>query len=279
MTTSIRPRVLMCPPDFFGVSYVINPWMQGETGHTDAAAARAQWTALKEAVARVAEVCLIAPHENLPDLVFTANAGLVLGKRVLLSRFRWPQRRGEEEIFRAWFEKAGFDVITPPPGPFFEGAGDALIDEARDLIWLGHGFRSDAAVAPFVEKLFGRTTAPLRLVDPRFYHLDTCLCPLPGGALLYFPAAFDAAARAEIESRVAPEHRIAVDEADAVKFCCNAVALGDALLLNDASPALSETLRARGLTPVALPLGQFMKAGGAAKCLTLRISGQSGERI
>lgn len=261
----------MCPPDFFGVSYVINPWMERQQGHTDSARARRQWTALRDRLAQTAEVNLTAPKRDLPDLVFTANAGLALDNRVLLSRFRCPQRRGEEPFFRSWFEKAGFEVIAPPPDHTFEGAGDALYDDSRETIWLGHGFRSDAAMAPFVTQTFGRETIALRLIDPRFYHLDTCFCPLPGGALLYFPDAFDADSRAAIEARVAPDRRIAVTESDAATFCCNAVALGDALLLNDAGPVLREKLREKGLTPVALPLGEFIKAGGAAKCLTLRI--------
>jgi N-dimethylarginine dimethylaminohydrolase len=261
----------MCPPDFFGVSYAINPWMEGEQGHTELSRAKQQWMALKRRIARAADVSLLAPRENLPDLVFTANAGLALGRRALLSRFRYPQRRGEEPWFAAWFEKAGFELRFPPEGTYFEGAGDALADEAQDILWLGHGFRSDAAMAPALERIFGRETVPLKLVDPRFYHLDTCFCPLPGGGLLYYPAAFDAASRAAIERRVAPEQRIAVDEADAKNFCCNAVALDGALLLNAASPALQENLRAQGLAPEPLPLSQFIKAGGAAKCLTLRI--------
>jgi N-dimethylarginine dimethylaminohydrolase len=261
----------MCPPDFFGVSYVINPWMEGQQGHTDAPRAKKQWTALKDRIARAAEVSLIAPRRDLPDLVFTANAGLALDGRVLLSRFRRPQRRGEEFWWRAWFEKAGLDVVAPPSNLCFEGAGDALFDEARDIVWLGHGFRSDEAMAPVIAEVLGREAIPLRLIDPRFYHLDTCFCPLPHGDLLYYPDAFDADSRTAIERRVAMENRIAVDEADAAKFCCNAVVSDGALLLNDASPALRERLIARGLAPTLLPLGEFIKAGGAAKCLTLRI--------
>jgi N-dimethylarginine dimethylaminohydrolase len=166
-------------------------------------------------------------------------------------------------------EKAGFEAILPDL--HFEGAGDALFDEARQKIWLGHGFRSDPEMAPMVSKIFCRETVPLRLIDPRFYHLDTCFCPLPDGALLYYPAAFDKASQETIAARVPPEQRIAVDEADAVKFCCNAVALDDMLLLNDASPALEERVRAHGLAITRAPLTQFMKAGGAAKCLTLRL--------
>jgi N-dimethylarginine dimethylaminohydrolase len=261
----------MCPPDHFGVSYVINPWMEGQTGHTRPDQARAQWFDLKTRIEAEAQVSLIAPQNGLPDMVFTANAGLALDGRALLSRFRRPERHGEETWFRAWFEKAGFEVVIPPAGLCFEGAGDALVDEARQTIWLGHGFRSDAEAAPLIAQTFQRETIPLRLIDPRFYHLDTCFCPLPGGDLLYYPDAFDPASRAAIERRVPRDQRIAADESDAVRFCCNAVALGGALLLNDASPGLCENLRAKGLAPERLPLGQFIKAGGAAKCLTLRL--------
>ncbi len=269
--SSSRKKILMCPPDFFGVDYVINPWMEGQKGHADAAEARRQWLDLKARVERHAEALLLAPRPGLPDLVFTANAGLAKGGKVVISRFRFPQRRGEEVFFRDWFETHGYRVIDPPAGLFFEGAGDALHDAARDLFWVGHGFRSDAGVAPFLEQALATRAVPLGLTDPRFYHLDTCLCPLPGGFLLYFPGAFDPASRAAIESIAPDDKRIPVDDAEAEEFCCNAVALGKTLILNAASPRLRHRLTQAGFLVEATPLTQFMKAGGAAKCLTLEL--------
>jgi N-dimethylarginine dimethylaminohydrolase len=267
-----RKTILMCPPDFFGVAYVINPWMEGQIALTDAGEALRQWEALKAMIAADAEVVLASSQAGLPDLVFTANAGLPKGGTVVLSRFRCPERRGEEEVFRAFFAGRRFDIIDPPAGMSFEGAGDALFDEARDLLWVGHGFRSDRDVAPFLEKVFSTRTVSLTLADRRFYHLDTCLCPLPGGFLLYFPGAFDAASRASIEAIVPQERRIAVEEQDAETFCCNAVALGRKVILNRASDSLRRQLTDAGLAPVLTPLSQFIKAGGAAKCLTLEIA-------
>lgn len=261
----------MCAPDHFDVAYVINPWMEGQTGLIDAVAARAQWIALHARIASEASISLVAQQAGAPDMVFTANAGLAIGGRVLLSRFRHPARTGEEKWFRAWFVDAGFDITEPPPGLFFEGAGDALHDDARDIIWFGHGFRSDAAMDPVIASTFDREIVPLELADPRFYHLDTCFCPLPDGDLLYFPGAFSAESQRAIEARVSPDQRIAVGEADAFNFCCNAVALHDGVILNDASPQLREKLRTHGLTVTVVPLSEFMKAGGAAKCLTLRL--------
>ncbi len=259
----------MCPPEFFGVAYVINPWMEGHYARTDTENALRQWTQLKEIIARHALVSLMPAHEGMPDLVFTANAGLVKGRKVLLSRFRCAERRDEEKVDRTWFEKNGFQIIDSPPGAFFEGAGDALYDRSRDLYWVGHGFRSDRDFAPLLQGLLVTRAVELTLVDPRFYHLDTCLCSLPDGFVMYFPGAFDAPSR-EIIEKLVPEHlRIVVDEDDAVKFCCNAVSLHSLVIMNDASDALQGRLRQAKLTPVLTPLSEFLKAGGAAKCLTL----------
>lgn len=263
--------ILMCPPDHFEVAYVINPWMEGHFTNTDDRLADRQWQALHDALAPHAKIVLQPPRRGLPDLVFTANAGLVLGKKAIVSRFRSVERQGEEAHDRAWFADNGFEIVDWPHDLPFEGAGDALFDRGQDLLWVGHGFRSHVDVAVRLQKILGRETASLNLVDPRFYHLDTCLCPLAGGHLLYFPQAFDAASRALIAARVPEEKRIAVSEADALTFCCNAVDLDGHVFLNDASPDLQARLRAAGFTPVVVPLSEFMKAGGAAKCLTLKL--------
>ena len=269
--TLCRKQILMCPPDYFGVDYVINPWMEGQKGRSEAREARRQWLDLKALIERHADVLLLGPRSGLPDLVFTANAGLVSGGKVVISRFRYPERRGEETLFRDWFEAHGFRVIGPPEGLFFEGAGDALHDETRKLFWVGHGFRSDAGLAPFLEKALATRAVPLGLADPLYYHLDTCLCPLPGGCLLYFPEAFDPASRATIEAIVPDDKRIPVSAAEAADFCCNAVALGQTVILNAASPRLRDRLAQEGLVVEPTPLTEFMKAGGAAKCLTLEL--------
>jgi N-dimethylarginine dimethylaminohydrolase len=263
--------ILMCPPDHFEIAYVINPWMEGQFANTNAELARRQWDGLRAAIAPHVKVALEPPQRDLPDIVFTANAGLVLGGKVIVSRFRSPERRGEEPHHRAWFADYGFEILDWPENLPFEGAGDALFDRGQGLLWAGHGFRSDVAVPAMLEKLLGRRTAPLNLIDPRFYHLDTCLCPLEGGFLLYFPPAFDEGSRALIQSLVAPDKRIEVDEADALKFCCNAVDLDRHVFMNGASEALRSRLRDAGFTPVITPLSEFMKAGGAAKCLTLKL--------
>lgn len=277
--TAARQSILMCSPDHYGIDYVINPWMQGQLGRTNRALALRQWEGLRQILSVGAEIALVEAQPGLPDMVFTANAGMVGENVAVLSRFRSPERRGEESFFRAWFEHSGFSIAPWPKGVFFEGAGDALFDSGRNLIWSGYGFRSDAAAARLLAKVFDRESIPIRLIDPRFYHLDTCLCPLAGGWLMYYPPAFDAASLEEIARRVPEEKHIAVCEADALQFACNAVGLDGRVIMNGASPELQARLRAAGFTPVLTPLSEFLKAGGTAKCLTLKLREVNGAEV
>jgi N-dimethylarginine dimethylaminohydrolase len=269
--TTAHQSILMCPPHYYGVDYVINPWMQGQLGRTDRTLAHRQWDALRQVLSAGAEIALVEAQPGLPDMVFTANAGMVRGNIAVVSRFRAPERQGEESFFRAWFEQNGFSIAPWPQEVFFEGAGDALFDRDRDLIWSGCGFRSDIAAASLLGTAFDCESVPIRLIDPRFYHLDTCLFPLDSGWLMYYPPAFDAASLDEIGHRVPKEKRIAVSEADALRFACNAVELDGRVIMNGASQELQARLHAAGFTPVVTPLSEFLKAGGTAKCLTLKL--------
>ncbi|MET0807885.1 MAG: arginine deiminase-related protein [Pseudoxanthomonas sp.] len=267
----MNPRLLMCPPTHFEVDYVINPWMEGNLHSTDVFRAESQWSALRGILSGLARIDLVVPARDLPDMPFTANAGLVLGDVFVPSRFHHPQRRGEEALFAEWFERQGFTLRPLPAGMDFEGAGDALLDRGAPRLWLGHGHRSDAGVAQEMAAMFDMESVALRLVDPRFYHLDTCFCPLAGGWLLYYPPAFDADAVGAIAARVHESRRIAVSEPDALAFACNAVNLGGTVVVNRASNDLKSALGEAGFAVVETPLDEFLKAGGSAKCLTLRL--------
>ncbi len=263
------PRVLMCPPDCFAVEYVINPWMEGHIGRTDLDTARRQWDGLYHAIAARTDVELIEAGPRLPDMCFAANGGLVIGNRFLCSAFRVPQRRPEETLYSQWFEHHHFEVLRPADDEPFEGEGDALVQPGQALIWAGYGVRSSLDAHRSLTELFGMEVVSLRLVDHRFYHLDTCLYPLPGGRLVYYPAAFDELSLREIAQRIPPSQRIEVSEADALRFTCNSLRLGDVILTNDASPALQRQLNDWGFEVVRCPVDEFLLSGGAVKCLSL----------
>lgn len=277
MNSSIR--FLMCAPDHYDVDYVINPWMEGNIHKSSRDRAVEQWQGLFHILKDNAVVDLAAPQVGWPDMVFTANAGLVLGDNVVLSRFFHKERQGEEPHFKQWFESKGYKVYELPKDLPFEGAGDALLDREGRWLWAGYGFRSELDSHPYLAKWLDIEVLSLRLVDERFYHLDTCFCPLNGGYLLYYPAAFDAYSNRLIEMRVPPEKRIAIKETDAVNFACNAVNIDSVVVMNKASKDLKERLTAVGFQLLETPLSEFLKAGGAAKCLTLRVTEPVREEI
>jgi N-dimethylarginine dimethylaminohydrolase len=262
----------MCPPDLYDVDYVINPWMEGNVHGSSRERAVSQWKQLYAALAELANVQFVDPQPGSPDMVFTANAGLVRGGIVALSRFHHAERQGEEPHFRKWFSDFGFSIREIPRATPFEGEGDALFDRDGNRLWAGHGLRTRAASHQYLTETWDVEVLSLGLVDPRFYHLDTCFCPLSNGDVMYYPPAFDHASRALIETRYPASSRIVVEEVDALRFACNAVNVGRTIVLNNISPLLCAELEMRGFTVIQVNLSEFLKAGGAAKCLVLRLS-------
>jgi N-dimethylarginine dimethylaminohydrolase len=262
---------LMCPPEYFTVAYIINPWMHGNLRKIDNAVAKQQWRSLYDTLTDLATVRLVLPQPGSPDMVFTANAGLVKGRRFIVSRFRYPERQYEEPYFGDWFMDRGYEVSMMPRDVPFEGAGDALFDRSEECLWMAHGHRSISAAREILAERLGLEVEVLKLTDDRFYHLDTCFCPLEGGYLMYYPPAFDEQSRARIEARIPAANRIAIGEEDALAFACNAVNIDTTVVVNRATPAFVKALGAKGFDVLQTPLSEFMKAGGSAKCLTLRL--------
>jgi N-dimethylarginine dimethylaminohydrolase len=279
------PRFLMCRPQYYAVSYSINPWMdpQGwaEAGADLGEAAQREWQALHAALLdKGASVDCVAPQPDLPDLVFTANAAIVLDGKALLSRFRHPERKPEEPIFAdalsALQESAGLEAVEALPGDVVqEGAGDCIWDAYRRQFWMGHGTRSDRAAAEIVSEYFGVDCVGLELTDPSFYHLDTAFCALPTGDVIYYPHAFSARALGAIEERVKPEQRITLDRQEAAQFSANAVSFDHCLVLSSCTDTLRARVEERGFTVLATPLNAFLRSGGSACCLTLRLDHRS----
>jgi len=264
----------MCRPTHFGVQYVINPWMQGHIGRARGEVALEQWQRLHEIVVSLTDVAVIEGAPALPDMCFVANAGLVLGDRFVPSVFRFPQREPEAALFTRWFQRQGYEVTPLGDDGTFEGEGDALLTPDPPVgedawLWMGYGTRSSLESCRGLTEKLGIEVIPLRLVDERFYHLDTCLFPLPGGRVVYYPPAFDEVSQGEIRKRVPGDKRLEVSEVDALRFACNAVRFDDTLVSNYASRDLQARLAAWGYAVRTTPLDEFLLAGGAAKCLCL----------
>ncbi len=262
-----QPRsYLMCPPAHFTVRYAINPWMaSGEP--VDTARALRQWQALRDTYRALGHsVRLIKPHPGLPDMVFAANGATVIGGSVLGARFRHPERAAEGPAYLDWFRDQGYPAVHEP-ALVNEGEGDIV--HAGSVILAGYGFRTDEAVRNDLELLFGLPVISLRLIDPRFYHLDTALCVLDAGTAAYYPAAFDQAGRAALAACFG--ELIEAGDADAGVLGLNAVSDGRHVVLPAEATGLAAQIAAHGFEPVPVDMSEFRKAGGGPKCCTLEL--------
>ncbi len=277
----MSPTYLLVAPTHYEVSYAINPWMKpgtwSENPERHLAEAQRAFADLEQALrdaGGTVETVQGAPGQ--PDMVFPANAGIVLDRVALVAAFRHPQRQGEEAPFNAIFERLRdrglLDrVVRLPEGVFQEGAGDCIWDRTRRLAWTGHGPRSGRDAPAIIADTFGIDTVPLELATERFYHLDTCFCVLPGGEVLFYPPAFTEAGLRAIREHVAPEMLVEASDEDARRFCVNAVALGRTVVMAQAAPALRDRLGARGYAVREVGLSPFILSGGGAYCMTLRL--------
>ncbi|MBO4270045.1 dimethylargininase [Microbispora triticiradicis] len=269
--TGTARHFLMCRPEFFTVSYSINPWMRPEEG-ADTATALRQWESLRQAYESLGHrVSLIDPVEGLPDMVFAANGALVVDGRVYGARFAHPERAAEGPAYLRWFVEQGYETLEASFTN--EGEGDYLtLDE---MILAGTGFRTDVAAHMEAQEFLGRPVVTLRLVDPRYYHLDTALFPLDGRNVAYYPEAFSEGSR-RVLRRLFPDAVVATS-ADAEVLGLNAVSDGRNVVVNAEATGLVLELKRRGFEVVPVDLSELRKAGGGPKCCTLeiRVSGEN----
>lgn len=271
-TLSWGRRILMCPPRHFGVLYEINPWMNREVT-VEAEQALAEWGRLAATLrAAGAEVVEMPARPEVPDLVFTANAGVVNGDQFVPSHFRHPERQPETDIDAAWFADHGWRVDRLPEHVDHEGAGDALPftrDGQPTVLLSGYSFRSDASAATELATLLRCPVRPIQLVDPRLYHLDLTFCPLDGRRAIIAPAGWDRYGCKVVEALV-PEPLVLSDE-EALSFCANSVVVDGTVVMPTTPPRVGRQLEAWGFEVVECPVGEFLKAGGGCRCLTLAL--------
>jgi N-dimethylarginine dimethylaminohydrolase len=257
----------MCPPTYFEVLYEINPWMQREIV-ADRDRAMEQWKKLAATLRQAgAEVSVLPAAEGWPDLVFTANAGVVNGHQFIPARFRHPERQGETEFNMAWFASHGFAIDELPLGVSQEGAGDAL--PFGSVLVAAYRFRSDAASHAYLSRLTGAAVRSVELVDERFYHLDLTFCPLDERRAMVAPLAWDRYGIKVMEALVPCP--LVLEPEEAVKFCANSVVIGTTVVMAECPPRVGRQLEQWGFDVAVCPIGEFVKAGGGCRCLTLAL--------
>ncbi len=266
--------VLLCPPDHYDVLEVKNPMMAQHLGRVDKAGAAAQWAGVRDALSGAGfAVSVMEPGEGLEDMVFTANPSFAgrgpKGEKIcVLGSMRHPSRRQETALHEAWFSKAGYKIKRlKTPGVRFEGGGDAVWHPGRRLLWGGHGFRTEPEAYEEISEIFDTTVVLLKLSNERFYHLDTCFCPLTQDAALIYPPAFERESL-ELILRLFPMVLVAKEAEAAGLLCCNAVpAPGKKIILQKGADGARAALSGAGMIPVEVETGEFLKSGGSAFCM------------
>jgi N-dimethylarginine dimethylaminohydrolase len=258
----------MCPPLYYGIEYEINPWMN-RSRQSQPELAKEQWRGLYQLVQNQldVEVVLVEPRQGLPDMVFTANAGIVWQDKFIASNFRYEVRLGEIPHFENWFQVRGYEINHLPGKNIFEGEGDLLM--CGDFLFAGYHIRSDILSHQKVAEILQREVLSLELTNEWFYHLDTCFCPLGNERALFYPGGFDSYGLRVLEDRIPT--LIPVEEDEARRFACNSIVIGNNVVMNDGCPAVRSSLEELGYSVFETPLSEFIKAGGSAKCLVLKV--------
>ena len=256
-------KVLMCKPTYYDIKYSINPWMNLKN-KSDHSKAEKQWEALRDAILSTgAEVEYVEPHPDVPDIVFTANASLIYNKKCIISNFKFEERKKEEKLYEDKLSEY-YEIVRLSKDLNFEGAGDALFSE--DLLISAYGFRTSVDSLNKIDEILELDSLKVNLIDPYFYHLDTCFCPLKKNEAIYFPKAFHRDSVKNLNDKL---DMIPIIESDAKKFACNAVIIDNDVIMPEGCDETKRLLEKRNFNVLSCDMSEFIKAGGACKCLTL----------
>lgn len=255
-------KVLLCRPTYYRVEYEINPWMK--KGSVDRGRALYEWETLVQTFeASNIQSYIVEQHERYPDMVFATDEGIVDKKNILLSNFRYKQRRGEQNCYLPWYRRQNLNIIHLKSQFFFEG-GDAI--RWRDQLFLGFGFRTDFDAATYISSYLDADVYTVRLIDPFYFHLDTCLFVLNDDVAFYYPKAFDQPSR-DLLRRVIPKLEILTEE-EAEAFAANSLVTDHHVIIPKQKTRFAERIKSFGYNPIEVSMNEFLKSGGGVHCLT-----------
>lgn len=258
-------EVLMCRPTAFDVVYAINPWMEVNNKPNKTLALK-QWQNLYDTYQKLGvKINLIEQGENVPDMVFTTNAGVVWENTFIASNFRPAERKPEEVLFQQWFKDNGYQLKTLDC--YHSGEGDAL--EYNNKLYCDYGYRSSLKATQQLAKLVDVDAVKLEIIDPFFYDLDLTFCPLGDRAVMYYPKAYSQQSQeilAELPNAIELNH-----EQVANQFA-NSVYANGKLIISGCDDKLRKQLHKFDIEPIIIDVSEFRKAGGGIKCMTLKLA-------
>jgi N-dimethylarginine dimethylaminohydrolase len=259
---SKKTRVVMSAPDYFSIQYSINPWMNTDN-QVDKVRAKKQWHQLKQAYQDLGlEIFEIPPSTSFPDLVFTTDHGVWIHDTFYLSNFRYPERKGEQNLTIPWYQRQQIKTLAIPSLCYMEG-GDILVHHNK--IYLGYGFRTSQDTTTYLHNTTRLPVVDLELVNENFYHLDTCFLPINQDTAFYYPPAFTAEGITALKNNFA--NLVPLSDLESNNFGCNSVIIGQKILCQP-NPTFEEKIRTLGYNPITLEMSEFNKSGGGIHCLS-----------
>lgn len=264
----VNKKIIMCPPEYYEIEYSINPWMNINT-KIDNKKAVEQYTGLKNTFIKYgAEVIELTPEKGLPDMVYACNSGYVEGNTYVKANFKAQQRKNEADIAEKYFSNNKYQVFDLPENIIFEGEGDVI--RSKSKYFLGYGQRSDLMAKDYLEDIIGKRFFELELIDPYFYHLDTCFGPLSDDIVVVNESAFSEDSLVRIYEKF--KHVITTNETDNSVLACNLVVIGNNVFLGKGiSEELCYSLKKYKFNVIEIDMSEFLKGGGSVKCLALEI--------
>jgi N-dimethylarginine dimethylaminohydrolase len=250
---------VVCRPTFYDIKYQINPWMNFHGFNKNMAID--QWNSFCDRIKEFgAEVLQVKPREDLPDMTFTSDNGLFLKSEniFVVSNHKHEERSREQWWFHEFFFNRNASIITT--ANYFCGS-DAVFFE--DTLIGGYGFRTDKELYDEIRPLLDKDPIVVKLVNPYFFTLNSCFCPLNNSDYLIYEDAFD-----EFPSL---GRKISVPGVEAKNFACSSLVIGNKVLISKNCPITCEKLKEFGYEPVELEMSELMKSGGACKALALEI--------
>ncbi|HEX7739300.1 MAG TPA: arginine deiminase family protein [Marmoricola sp.] len=263
-------RYVMVPPEHFRIDYAINPFMDTSV-QPDRARVREEYAAIVAAIeAAGGEVVEVEQRPDAPDMVYAMNLGFFVesdrGPGVVLSHMRYPERRMETASTSAWAVEHGYRqwrIGRDGIGAHFE-SGDAFAWRG-DLV-VGHGFRTDELAVKHLATDLGVTAHGIRITHPGMYHLDLSFCPLDDSRAIVCPEAYDSASATRLLGLI-PEPLV-ISEAEAMTFCANSVVVGTTVIMPACPARVRAQLETWGFEVVVVEVPEYLKGGGAIRCLT-----------
>lgn len=267
-------NILMCKPKYFDViHYKLNEHMlMNKNVNLDLA--YIQWNNLKNNIIKAGvDVKFIKPQKNLVDMVFAANGALIYNNKALISNFNAIPRKDESKHYYDFFKSNNYDtynMITE-----FEGAGDGLFSHDNTELWLGYGFRSHKDSKNEIDDIisdYNLNINTLKLVNPLWYHLDTCFCPLGNDNLLLYEKAFDKKSLKKIYNVFDENKCIKISDEDAHNFACNSISTENNIIIGHSyTDQLKNKFKDFNYIPIENDMSEFLLSGGSTKCCVLNI--------